>query len=167
MDQNDFINEKVGEILLELEESKRKELEKVISEKCGPDHFFLEHGREEAMKKLKKQLELRKELIEKLKDEVENTEAELKAKEAEIERLNNVNKLDKLPEIDSFNIDEIEFATDKEREKVANKFEFLAQKIKESNFISQGTLKTFDFYRSQLISRCLKEEEYWEKSNNL
>ena len=167
MDENDLIDEKVGEILLELEESKRKELEKVISDKCGSDNFFLEHSREEAMKKLKEQLEVRKELISKLKFELGEQEQELKDKEAEIERLKDAELLEKLPAIDNLNINEIEFADEKERDKIANKFEFLAEKIRNSQYISAGTLKTFDFYRDQLISRCLKEEEYWEKSNNL
>ncbi|MBM7555550.1 hypothetical protein [Halanaerobacter jeridensis] len=153
MDDDEVIDEKVSEILLELEDSKREELEKVIATKCGTNNFFVEHSREDRVNKIKEQLNKQQQLIEDLRDE--------------IARLNNIDKLDELPSVKDHNLDEIELADKDMREKVANRVEHLADKIKEGDYLSEDTVKTIDFYREQLISRCLKEEDFYGKSSNL
>ena len=167
MGDEDLIDEKVSEILLELEDSKREELEKVIANKCGTDSFFVQHSREDRVNKIKEQLKKQHELIEELRAEVEEKDKEIKQKNNEISRLKNIDKLDELPNVAEYDLDEIELADQETREKVANKVEHLAEKIKEGDFLSEDTVKTIEFYRSQLISRCLKEEDFYGKSNNL
>lgn len=163
----DLIDEKVSEILLELEDSKREELEKVIANKCGTDNFFVQHSREDRVNKIKDQLKKQQNLIEELRDEIEEQEKEIKRKNNEIARLNNIDKLDELPNVEEYSLDEIELADQETRQKIANRVEHLAQKIKEGNFLSENTVKTIDFYREKLISRCLKEEDFYGKSSNL
>lgn len=167
MDDNELVGEKVEEILLELEDSKREELEKAISSKHGTDNFFVKHSQESRVSKIKEQLNKQKGIIESLKDELAEKEKEVKKKNNEIARLNNIDKLDELPNVEDHDLDEIELAEQKMREKVANKVEFLAQKIKEGDYLSEDTVKTIDFYREQLVSRCLKEEDFYGRSNNL
>ena len=167
MDDDELVGEKVEEILLELEDSKREELEEVISDKFGSDNFFVQHSRESRVEKIKEQLTKQKELIDDLKEQVAAKKKEIKQKENEIARLNNIDKLDELPSVKDHNLDEIELADEGRREKVANKLEYLAQKVKEGDYLSEDTVKTIDFYREQLISRCLKEEDFYGKSSNL
>jgi uncharacterized coiled-coil protein SlyX len=167
MSEEDLANEKVSEILLELEVSKRAELEKVISENYSEDSFFVKNSRENRIKKLKKQLAEEEKLIETMKAELADKEKERQQLAKKLRKVNNIDKLDSLPQVEDLKVEETEFATEEARQKLANKFEFLAEKIRESDFLSQGTIDTFDFYRNQLISRCLKEEEYWEKLKNL
>ena len=167
MDDDEVIDEKVSEILLELEDSKREELEKVIATKCGTDNFFVEHSREDRVNKIKEQLDKQQQLIEDLRGEVAEKEKEIKQKDNEIARINNIYKIDEIRSVKDHNLDEIELADKDMREKVANRVEHLADKIRKGDFLSEDTVKTIDFYREQLISRCLKEEDFYGKSSNL
>ncbi|MFO7820337.1 MAG: hypothetical protein R6V17_08905 [Halanaerobacter sp.] len=167
MDDDELVGEKVEEILLDLEDSKREELEKAISNEYGTDNFFVKHSQESRVEKIKEQLNKQQEIIEALKSDLEEKSREVKKKNNEIARLNNIDKLDELPSVEEHDLDEIELADQKMREKVANRVEFLAQKIKEGDYLSEDTVKTIDFYREQLVSRCLKEEDFYGRSNNL
>ncbi len=90
-----------------------------------------------------------------------------KQQQRKINRLQGISKLNELESVEEKDVSEVDFSNEKERKKVASKFEHLAKLIKENKHLAQETLETFDFYREQFVDRCIKEKDLGDKVDNL
>ncbi len=157
------IRARVEEIMMDIEECKSEDIEEAIMESLSEDHHQLRALRE----KRKQEINELKKRLERERERIQEKERELEWKKSQIKRLEEEKNLEELPEVEDMDLEEHDFAVDEEREKVANKFEFLAEKIKENKYLTQETLEAFDYYRKKLIERSLKEEDIGERLNNL
>ncbi|PRX21683.1 hypothetical protein BX659_13125 [Orenia metallireducens] len=92
---------------------------------------------------------------------------ENKEKEEKINKMLAMDELDNLEDVKEMMKNGYEMTTPQEREKIANKIIFLAESIKENEFLAKETLNHFDFYREKMITRSLEEKDLGKKLANL
>ncbi|OCL26061.1 hypothetical protein U472_08565 [Orenia metallireducens] len=141
------------EIFNRIKGSQEQNLDIYIKEAVSKNSNKNEKDKEEEIRMLRKKV---KEMME-----------ENKKKEAEIEEMKKIDELEDLKDVNELIYNEYEIASKEEREKVAQKIIFLAESIKDNEFLAKNTLDTFNLYREKMISRCIKEEELGTKVKNL
>ncbi|MCK8825709.1 hypothetical protein [Fuchsiella alkaliacetigena] len=145
------INDKVEEVLSRIENE--KDIDKIVKEVVKKDTTL----DKETMKKQ----------IDQLKEEVEKIRKEKEKKEEKLNQVMKIDELEDLEDVDNRDLEEIEWSSETERRKAANKLIHLAEMIKENEYLEKETLKTFNFYREKLVDRCLQEKDFGERVANL
>ncbi|TDX46777.1 hypothetical protein [Orenia marismortui] len=144
---------KALEIYNSIKSSKNSELEKAIEKAVEKQNFKNHEEKEEEIIKLRQQV---KEII-----------AENRKKEAKINKMLEMDDLDNLEDIRETMKEDYEVATPKERERLANKIIFLAESIKDNEFLAKKTLEHFNYYREKMITRNLKEKDMGTNLTNI